>query len=141
MTAKSSSARIGRASANSVRDWPRSDVTWIVRLLRFFTGSSCRSKGWAPSGEGAPCRRSWCCLRQNAGDVLDRVAYAGRKQRDRTDDGEGDDGEHDSVLRHRLTLLTPAQRVGGDLHEGEELQHLIHLLSQLDAHISACALA
>src|SRR4029450_957867 len=95
---------------------------------------------WAPSREGAPYRRNCGVFLagQNAGDVLDRSADVVRQERDGTDHGQRDHGKDHAVLRHRLTLLALAQRVGGDLHEGEELQHLCHLPSLvIDAHAVA----
>src|SRR6476469_8819757 len=74
---------------------------------------------------------------ENSGDVLDRSADVVREERDRTDHGERDHGEDHAVLRHRLPLLAIAERVSGGLHEGEELQHLCHLLSLIDAHAVA----
>src|SRR3954452_25228688 len=143
ITAKRSSARIGKASANSVSDWPCSERSSIVRFLRLITGVRFLwSKGMGPFAiEGAPFRENaW--LRQDSGDVLDGAADVVREERDRADYGESDDGEHDSVLGHRLPLLAPAQRVGGDLHEGEELQHLVTPpFSQLDAHGSRAPMA
>src|SRR5439155_14698836 len=66
-------------------------------------------------------------LRQDVGHALDGAPDVVRKERDRTDYGEHDDGQNHAVLGHRLPLLPAAQRVGGNLHEGGKLQHLIHL--------------
>src|SRR5689334_19262329 len=99
---------------------------------------------WSRVGAGPFSRRGplpeklRCYLAgENSGDVLDRAADVVREERDRTDHGQRDHGEDHAVLRHRLTLLAVAERVGGDLHEGEELQHLCHLLSLIDAHAVA----
>src|SRR4051794_12630935 len=98
----------------------------------------CKRGKWAPSREGAPYRRTAVVLAgENSGDVLDRSANVVGKQRDRTDHGERDHGENNAVLRHRLAVLAVAERVGSDLHEGEELQHLCHLLPLIDAHAVA----
>src|ERR1043166_3483817 len=79
-------------------------------------------------------------LREDVGHALDGAPDVVRKERDGTDHGERDHGEHDSVLGHRLPLLAPAQRIRACLDEGEELQHVVHLPSRLDAHASACDL-
>src|SRR5215211_3491680 len=140
ITANRSSARIGNASANSVSAWPCSDRISILRrtlvtgVLSFGLGS-----GAGPFSRRGPLPEELRFLAgQNAGDVLDRAADVVRQERDGTDHGQRDHGKNHAVLRHRLTLLALAQRVGGDLHEGEELQQLCHLPSSvIDAHAVA----
>src|SRR4051812_16818263 len=108
-----------------------------------FTGVLSVAREWerAPSREGAPYRRNGetavFLAGENPGNVLDRAADVVGEERDRTDHGERDHGENHAVLRHRLTLLAIAERVSGGLHEGEELQHLCHLPSLIDAHAVA----
>src|SRR5580765_5712557 len=106
-----------------------------------FTGvlSVARGVGVGPFSRRSPLPEKLRCFLagENSGDVLDRSADVVREERDRTDHGERDHGEDHAVLRHRLPLLAIAERVSGGLHEGEELQHLCHLLSLIDAHAVA----
>src|SRR5262249_41766069 len=66
-------------------------------------------------------------LREDVRDAVDGVADVAGQERDRGDHREGDDGEDDAVLGHRLTLLATAEgarRIGDErLSEGEQLEH------------------
>src|SRR5215210_1586764 len=140
MTANRSSARTGNASANSVSDWPCSERMSILRLVRLITGIFPGGFEWrGPLLAKGPLPETLALVLagENPGNVLDRAADVVGEERDRTDHGERDHGKNNAVLRHRLAVLAVAERVGSDLHEGEELQHLCHLLSLIDAHAVA----
>src|SRR5580765_4598082 len=125
------------AQIRSATDLAENECRFCGELLssrEFFPGAFWEWSGPLPE-KGPPTGDTAICLaRQNVRDALDRAADVVGQQRDGTDHGERDHGENHAVLRHRLSLLAPAQRVCGDLHEGEELQHLIHLPSLIDAH-------
>jgi len=55
---------------------------------------------------------------QNAGDRVERGADAARQGLQRRDDDDGDDRQHDGVLRHRLPALIREAR--------EEILDLVH---------------
>src|SRR4051794_33534346 len=96
---------MGKTSANSVIVWPRSLRNRILFLI--FGRLSVDVSGRAPEG-ARPCRRRdvlAVLAGEKAGDAVDRVPNVGGEQRDRTDHGDGDDGENDAVLGHGLPLL------------------------------------
>ena len=57
--------------------------------------------------------------------TLSSVVRTLSEKRDRAEYGENDHCQNYTVLRHRLSLLTLAQRIRSDVHEGNEPHHLI----------------
>src|SRR5919108_545311 len=105
MIPKRSRQRMGRMMANSVIVWPCSSCKWMRRMV--IAALSTENGGWAPDGGAQPLSTD---LRQVADHVLDRRGDAASQKLEDADRGDRQHGEHDSVLRHRLTLLLAPMR-------------------------------
>src|SRR5437868_1973285 len=94
-----------------------------MRWRLMFMASSCEGvRRWTP--EGAHRLRE---LRKEAQDAVDRPADPTREGGEHRDRRDADDGEHDCVLGHRLSVFALADCAKKPLHLGDA-QHSRYLL-------------
>src|SRR3954454_17069605 len=91
----------------------------LLVIAEVISPSKC--EGGLPCG-GPPSRAKG--LADVGRDAVDRVHDVAVEKRERAEDGNGDHGQDDAVLRHRLPVLAV-----DPLEVVEELQQLVHLPS------------
>src|SRR5262249_22510701 len=102
----------------------KSFVFGVCRLL-----ASCVEMGGLFVGKSPPLVSCRQVLGDVTGDPGNRVDDVAGEERECTENGDRNHGQHDAVLRHRLPVLT--------LERVKKLQHLIHLPSSDQAGLSA----
>src|SRR5512132_2795533 len=89
----------------------------------------CLEVGGLSVGKSPPSMRFRNALGDVTRDTGHGVDDVAGEQRESAENGDGDHGQDDAVLRHRLPVLT--------LERVKKLQHLIHLPSSDQASLSA----
>src|SRR5215216_5989287 len=118
----------GRTTASSAIAWPFSVLTRNVRRTSVIPSFLRNEVGRSAKNQSAPPRLNMVALLlgENADHLVDRARDRPGKVAEDQDQSDGNNAQHDAVLRHRLAVLLDeplAERDGQRLQIRKKLEH------------------